>query len=570
MTATWKVVSYSITYNGNGGTVGSTSGKTSYTIENGLASLPDASRNGYDFDGWYAGNTKYTSIAKGTYGSLTLTAKWTSKEYTVTYNADGGSVTPSSQKYKTDTGLSSLPNATKTGYTFSGWYSGNTKYTSIAKGTYGNLTLTAKWSVTTYNINYTMNGGTNISTNPKTYNITTNTITLKNPTRNGYTFTGWTGSNGSTPQTTVKIAKGSTGDKSYTANWKANTYTISYTLNGGSVSGNPTSYNIETNTITLKNPTKTGYTFAGWTGSNGSTKSTSVKITKGSTGNKTYTANWTEAKGKYWFAPAGASNPESSVYKSQSQIESDIKSIRSNSNGAVAKEYTTLMKNDKYHLYTKWNGSDGGSGKNRWVEFRIVHVGYNSHDSDGATVTFMATHCLPTASAYRLKGTEGHNAWHNSSMRNTVCADGGYVQKGLKDLSSKVVSVKKREWYSETDDKFWIPSATELWGSVDKSVFINAGAWVRDKGAQYQYFTNLGIKQGNSRKYDCVASMCKTRENKDPAYTTKNHIVGWYTRSKFNGPAQFVPESTTVIGTTMNHGTTTYTNEGGIVPCFAF
>ena len=190
MTATWKVVSYSITYNGNGGTVGSTSGKTSYTIENGLASLPDASRNGYDFDGWYAGNTKYTSIPKGTYGNLTLTAKWTSKEYTVTYNADGGSVTPSSQKYKTDTGLSSLPNATKTGYTFSGWYNGNTKYTSIAKGTYGNLTLTAKWSANTYTVTYDANGGS-VSPKSQTFTYGSGLSSLPNATKTNYVFDGW-------------------------------------------------------------------------------------------------------------------------------------------------------------------------------------------------------------------------------------------------------------------------------------------------------------------------------------------------------------------------------------------
>ena len=70
------------------------------------------------------------------------------------------------------------------------------------------------------------------------------------------------------------------------------TYTIIYNLNGGSVSGNPTSYNIETNTFTLKNPTRTNYNFIGWTGSNGSSPQTSVSIPKGTTGNKNYTANW--------------------------------------------------------------------------------------------------------------------------------------------------------------------------------------------------------------------------------------------------------------------------------------
>ncbi|MBQ9514279.1 MAG: uL15 family ribosomal protein, partial [Clostridia bacterium] len=72
------------------------------------------------------------------------------------------------------------------------------------------------------------------------------------------------------------------------------TYTISYTLNGGTLpSGYPASYNITTNTFSLSNPTRKGYTFSGWTGSNGSTKQTSVSIAKGSTGNKSYTANWT-------------------------------------------------------------------------------------------------------------------------------------------------------------------------------------------------------------------------------------------------------------------------------------
>ena len=69
-------------------------------------------------------------------------------------------------------------------------------------------------------------------------------------------------------------------------------YTISYTLNGGSISGQATSYTKTSNNITLPTPTKTGYTFLGWTGSNGTTAQKTVTIPKGSTGNKSYTANW--------------------------------------------------------------------------------------------------------------------------------------------------------------------------------------------------------------------------------------------------------------------------------------
>ena len=69
------------------------------------------------------------------------------------------------------------------------------------------------------------------------------------------------------------------------------TYTITYNLDGGTVTGNPTSYT-STDTITLNNPNKEGYVFKGWTGSNGTTPSTTVTIPAGSTGNKEYTANW--------------------------------------------------------------------------------------------------------------------------------------------------------------------------------------------------------------------------------------------------------------------------------------
>ena len=72
-------------------------------------------------------------------------------------------------------------------------------------------------------------------------------------------------------------------------------YTITYNLNGGSISGQPTTYKVDTANITLPTPTRTGYTFNGWTGSNGTTAQTSVTIAKGSRGNKTYTANWEAA-----------------------------------------------------------------------------------------------------------------------------------------------------------------------------------------------------------------------------------------------------------------------------------
>lgn len=73
-------------------------------------------------------------------------------------------------------------------------------------------------------------------------------------------------------------------------------YTITYNLSGGKVSGNPTSYTKNTSSFTLNNPTKDGYTFKGWTGSNGTTPQMTVTVKIGTTGNLSYTANWEKKK----------------------------------------------------------------------------------------------------------------------------------------------------------------------------------------------------------------------------------------------------------------------------------
>lgn len=89
----------------------------------------------------------------------------------------------------------------------------------------GDKKLTAKWKANTYTITYNTDGGTLPSTAPKNFNVESAAFVIPQPTKTGYVFTGWTGSNGTTPQTTVTIPLGSIGDKSYTANWKARTDT---------------------------------------------------------------------------------------------------------------------------------------------------------------------------------------------------------------------------------------------------------------------------------------------------------------------------------------------------------
>ena len=110
----------------------------------------------------------------------------------------------------------------------------------------------------------------------------------ESPSKEGYTFDKWVDSDGNTVTEDTVI----TGPIEIEAKYKVKEYTITYNLDGGTVTGNPNKYTIESEDITLKNPRKTGYTFTGWTGTEIDTKTTSVTIETGSIGNREYTANY--------------------------------------------------------------------------------------------------------------------------------------------------------------------------------------------------------------------------------------------------------------------------------------
>ena len=90
-----------------------------------------------------------------------------------------------------------------------------------------NMDLYAQWGIA-YKIAYDLDGGENNSANPSTYAPGQRTITLAAPTKRGYKFTGWTGSNGNTAQQNVSITGSDTGDKTYKANWEPITYTVRF------------------------------------------------------------------------------------------------------------------------------------------------------------------------------------------------------------------------------------------------------------------------------------------------------------------------------------------------------
>ena len=290
----WELTGYTITMDLNGG---SGQEKVIYTITDEDFELPTPTRNGYEFVGWTGEDitTPQTrvKIPKGSTGNKAYTANWQVIEYTITLDTNGGPVV-SPIKYTVEDSFT-LPYPLRPGYEFAGWTldgSGMLPFTPliIYPGTTGDLHYKAEWRLAEYTITMDLDGGS--GQEKVVYTITDEDFELPTPTRNGYEFVGWTGERITTPQTRVKIPKGSTGNKAYTANWKVIRYTITLVTNGGAVIAS-IRYTVEDSVTLPIPPERPGYEFAGWTlDGSGQFPSTPMIIPAGSTGDRLYKAEW--------------------------------------------------------------------------------------------------------------------------------------------------------------------------------------------------------------------------------------------------------------------------------------
>ena len=165
-------------------------------------------------------------------------------EHGITYDANGGDVTSvptDSHIYPKDYSalVQFTPVPTRSGYDFLGWDESSVAVTPAYTSTgttalmmgESNVKLYAIWSPHTYGITYELNNGTVAGTNPSTYTVISDDITLINPTRPGYAFLGWTSTDLAEPTLEVKILKGTTGEKVFTAVWSDPIeYKINYIL----------------------------------------------------------------------------------------------------------------------------------------------------------------------------------------------------------------------------------------------------------------------------------------------------------------------------------------------------
>ena len=260
---TGKVIgAYTVTFQSEGG-----SEVASQIRANTPAAQPDnPTKEGHTFIGWYSGESEWDFETPVT-ADLTLTAKWQINRYTITFDTAGGSEVPSiTQDYGTAITPPAAP--TRTGYTFAGW-----DRESPTTMPAGDMTITARWTVNQYTITFKPeNGGEDIVI---TQDYGTAITAPANPTKTGYTFAGWDKTIPSTmPAENITL----------TARWQVNQYTITFKPeNGGQDIVIKQDYG--TAITAPANPTKTGYTFAGWD----KTIPTTMPA-----GDMTITARWTE------------------------------------------------------------------------------------------------------------------------------------------------------------------------------------------------------------------------------------------------------------------------------------
>jgi uncharacterized repeat protein (TIGR02543 family) len=297
-TVSTTLATHTVTFNGNGGSSG-----TTQTIPSGTSlSLPSSSRTGFTFNGWYTASSggSFVGIAGTSYTpttSITLFAQWTAITFTVTWDANGGSVSPASNSGVYGATITA-PTPTRVGHTFLYWrnpasggdpifLSAGASYTII-----GTITWTAIWSINTYTVTYNEQGGTTVSDATVNHGSST---TLPSISRSGFTFNGWySASSGGTFLGNAGTSYGPvTSSVTIYAQWTAITFTVNWNANGGTVS--PTSNSGTSGTVvTTPTPTRSGFTFLYWASSpsgdfvTGPTAGSSYTITS----NTTWYARW--------------------------------------------------------------------------------------------------------------------------------------------------------------------------------------------------------------------------------------------------------------------------------------
>ncbi len=246
-----------------------------------------ATKEHYTLDGWFVDGVEVTEI-QNVSGDVTVSAKWTPVNYTITFNTDGGSaISAETVPYGTTYTITALTQ--KEHYTFAGWYNGDAK----VEGSFtveGNVTLTAKWTPVKYTLTYV--DGEDTTTEEYVYNTD---VTLEVPAaKAGWSFLGWyTEVELTNAVTAVKLDA----NKTVYAKWVEN-YTITYVVDGET--HHTANADKGTQIQLIDAPVKPGYTFDGWLDSTNNNNVATSPYTV--TSDVTFTASYTKDIVYYTFS----------------------------------------------------------------------------------------------------------------------------------------------------------------------------------------------------------------------------------------------------------------------------
>ena len=267
--AKWSTATYDVTFNSKGG-----SSVASGSFEhNGSLAIPyDPTRAGYSFLGWSAtdgGSPVSFPYSPGVTEDITLYALWSANSYVVSFDEKGGS-TVSDASFVTGGQLSydyTRDEISRPGYTFLGWSEtdgGSAISWPYYPGVASNITLYAVWSPDTHNIFFLSDGS---FVHYLTYVTDGSIVEPSQPTRTGHTFMGWSATEGGSA-VSFPYSPGGTGFKVMYALWSINTYVVTFNPKGGTaVSAG--SFVTDGSVTEPTAPTRLGYTFAGWSATDG-------------------------------------------------------------------------------------------------------------------------------------------------------------------------------------------------------------------------------------------------------------------------------------------------------------
>lgn len=284
LTANWQIINYNINYI-LGPALDISANRINYNIETERFTLKPLTAVGYKFINFEEGN----SVEKGSIGDKTFTAKFEVINYNINYVLDGGKNSSKNKNTYTIEDEFEIFSPRRDGYTFIKWLEGS----KIQLTDLGDKTFTALWQANDYNITYNLDGGINSQENFEGYSSQNKEIVIKNPSKRGYSFVGWTSSEVLLPTINLKIAPNDSGDKVFTAHFELINYNIKYNLNNGgkpslvavNAADNPTTYTVIDN-VQLLPPTRKGYTFNGW-------EEVESNLISNNIGEITLTAKWT-------------------------------------------------------------------------------------------------------------------------------------------------------------------------------------------------------------------------------------------------------------------------------------